>query len=118
VATSTADVAVAQKWWSLNRDAYPAGETGILPGKDRFAYAEPAALRSLLQRLGVKVVCTFADTGSNKKDTPGKGMGPRYRLHKAVMTCRDNGSDLCASDGSLYGYTQGSSNTTLSQRLP
>jgi DNA invertase Pin-like site-specific DNA recombinase len=65
--------------------------------------AEPAALRSLLERLGVKIECSFAGTGTRKKQTPGRGRGPSYVLQRAVMTVRGKpGKDGADGGSCLY----------------
>jgi DNA invertase Pin-like site-specific DNA recombinase len=76
------------------------GVRADLPAPDASAVlVEPAALRGLLVRLGVKVECSFEHTGSKKKLTPGRGRGPSYFLKRAVLTWtgekRENEADKC-----------------------
>src|SRR5262249_29255059 len=64
-------------------------------------YVEPAALRGLLVRLGVKVECSFRATGTKKKLTPGRGRGPSWVLKRAVLTlAKANGED--EAQGSVH----------------
>jgi hypothetical protein len=52
---------------------------------EHFAYVEPAALRSLLHRLGVQVTCFWRRAGTLAKPTPGRGRGPSWVLDRAVL---------------------------------
>jgi hypothetical protein len=68
-------------WQAYRSAAVPEDVEG--PGG---VYAEPAALRSLLTRLGVKVTCWFKPSANLEKRTPGRGRGPAYVLKRAVLT--------------------------------
>jgi DNA invertase Pin-like site-specific DNA recombinase len=71
---------------SWNEDGDVAG------GQDgAFVLAEPAALRSLLTRLGITVTCFFVARDTRTKLTPGRGRGPSYLLQRAVLTWGENG---------------------------
>jgi site-specific DNA recombinase len=85
--------AAARCWWNGIRDTAD-GELRPVAGQVEGAemvLVEPAALRSLLVRLGVKVDCFFKATGSKKKMTPGRGKGASWVLQRAVM--RRKGQD-------------------------
>jgi DNA invertase Pin-like site-specific DNA recombinase len=92
----------ASVFWSLTRDHQdpPTDAEGNPPEPDpdaNFLLVEPAALRSLLQRLGVKVKCSWRKAGSLKKKTPGRGRGPSYVLSRAVLTAGGEGATLTSA---------------------
>jgi DNA invertase Pin-like site-specific DNA recombinase len=87
------------KWWQGVRGrllVVPATPAAVafqnfpaedFPGEeDAYVLAEPAALRSLLVRLGIHVVCTFAEGDGIRRTKPGRGRGPKYLLKRAVLT--------------------------------
>jgi hypothetical protein len=53
----------------------------------------PDQLRSLLHRLGCRVVCHFGATGTKKKGTPGRGRGKSYRLTRVRLSMNTNDLD-------------------------
>jgi hypothetical protein len=107
LATDANEGAVANfsKWWAGVRDRllpvvlppgvelaepasgwYTTAAPPLGPGLGAVVLAEPAALRALLVRLGVKVTCTFTARDSIARLTPGRGRGPKYVLSRAVMS--------------------------------
>jgi hypothetical protein len=65
----------------------------------RHVLVEPAALRSLLVRLGVKVTCHFKATGA-----PGRSKGASWVLKRAVMTRPGPDGEL-DTELAVYRYT-------------
>jgi DNA invertase Pin-like site-specific DNA recombinase len=82
----------AAVWWNATRAAADPAEQQ--PEGGNFALVEPAALRSLLHRLGVKVKCSWRQSGSLKKKTRGQGRGPSYVLSRAVLTAGGESTTL------------------------
>jgi DNA invertase Pin-like site-specific DNA recombinase len=97
-----ADADGARVFWDAIRDtAEPAWDAleGPPPADAdaRYVYAEPAALRGLLCRLGVKATCSWGKAKSIRKKTPGRGRGPSYVLTRMVLTVEGESAPLTSA---------------------
>jgi hypothetical protein len=100
----------AAVFWQASRETYAAEQAEQRPQDSPCAFVEPAALRSLLIRLGVRVECSFEEATTAKKQTPGRGRGPRYVLRRAVMTTPEG---TCANGAKYEFRAEASSNTLI-----